>query len=909
MKHKKIIISAALSFTVLLTSFAAAIVMPQMQPKAKYLSVADIQGIVDQITSEEAVATEVIEIDPYLANAVDTKFEEIWTSNKLSGGDSQVSQRDWDKYKSDTPKANMTYAEATFYDRLDDIAERFLTDSSADAVYMSIYDLYAMSGVAFSDLGLSKQDAYRIAEWFLYNNPQYYFLRPKFLTTSSAFYLSTYDFGWSGVKRADVTDTMFDTFDEWIYSVNDDEVTIYQTEMSAHRLLCTTLSYQQSAYDQSVYSSVFYNKTVCAGYSGAFQIICNASGIDCVTALSTAHAWNLIQLEDGNWYAVDLTWNDSLDGYYIFNSGASSSCKYDSKNEHVSDALWTRWSPNIASADYIPTVYDTTGSHNAPMTLESPVNLQSYFNSDTSATISWDYVQNATGYDVEVYTGLSLVGQMRVSAEYVQLNNIQQYTDIEIKVRSTATVDGFTYASAWSEYTLYPQHVILPHDIKVDLVDSIATITWEGYDNRTYEFEFYSNENYTDLLTRTAVDTRTLVIRNLKPEYEYFGRVRTVRNNNGMTERSDWVNFDIKANQKVDDVPVVPDKPDDPVQPSVPKEDFTISAPSKLSSDMISKTMCSINWNKVNNALYYEIKASTDAAGNNCVVSATVTGTSVTLNNVVAEYDYYFHIRAVGTNEDKTYYSDWETILMHAAEKQDNVPSTPVQPQPESPDIPDEPVSPSQPEVPDNFTLSIPSGLNANMISDSMCSINWNSVSDADHYEIKASIDPDGNDCTVNTDFSGTSVTLNNVVAEYDYYFHIRAVANRNGQVYYSDWAKILMHEAEMPDTPVQNGTTEQDVPTTSDISVYSPSDLNTVINDNVCFVSWTNTGSISRTDLEVSLYDDFRSVFCSSPVYGDSIGLGNVVSGWTYYVRVRSVKIVDGQEYYSDWVCSQFAK
>lgn len=43
-KHKKIIVSALLSLTVLAGSFAAAFAVPAFQPKAKYLSVADIRG-------------------------------------------------------------------------------------------------------------------------------------------------------------------------------------------------------------------------------------------------------------------------------------------------------------------------------------------------------------------------------------------------------------------------------------------------------------------------------------------------------------------------------------------------------------------------------------------------------------------------------------------------------------------------------------------------------------------------------------------------------------------------------------------------------------------------------------------------------------------------------------------------
>ena len=57
--------------------------------------------------------------------------------------------------------------------------------------------------------------------------------------------------------------------------------------------------------------------TVCEGYSEAFQLLCQREGIPCITVVGTAngggHAWNYVQMEDGVWYAVDLTWDDQDD--------------------------------------------------------------------------------------------------------------------------------------------------------------------------------------------------------------------------------------------------------------------------------------------------------------------------------------------------------------------------------------------------------------------------------------------------------------------------------------------------------------------------------------------------------------------------------------------------------------------
>ncbi len=56
---------------------------------------------------------------------------------------------------------------------------------------------------------------------------------------------------------------------------------------------------------------------ICLGYTSAFQLMMDALDIECVTVHGSAHdrqedhAWNLVRLE-GDWYAVDVTWNDPV---------------------------------------------------------------------------------------------------------------------------------------------------------------------------------------------------------------------------------------------------------------------------------------------------------------------------------------------------------------------------------------------------------------------------------------------------------------------------------------------------------------------------------------------------------------------------------------------------------------------
>lgn len=54
---------------------------------------------------------------------------------------------------------------------------------------------------------------------------------------------------------------------------------------------------------------------VCEGYAEAFKLLCDKAGIPCITVTGTAgggHKWNYVKMEDGNWYAVDVTWDDPM---------------------------------------------------------------------------------------------------------------------------------------------------------------------------------------------------------------------------------------------------------------------------------------------------------------------------------------------------------------------------------------------------------------------------------------------------------------------------------------------------------------------------------------------------------------------------------------------------------------------
>lgn len=84
----------------------------------------------------------------------------------------------------------------------------------------------------------------------------------------------------------------------------------------AHDYLTNRIDYTFNVpYDQTAYSAAVNGKTVCAGYTHAFQYMMQKMGIPCSYVLGYAgggyHAWNLVKL-DGEHYAMDVTWDDPL---------------------------------------------------------------------------------------------------------------------------------------------------------------------------------------------------------------------------------------------------------------------------------------------------------------------------------------------------------------------------------------------------------------------------------------------------------------------------------------------------------------------------------------------------------------------------------------------------------------------
>lgn len=96
----------------------------------------------------------------------------------------------------------------------------------------------------------------------------------------------------------------------------------YDKIKRVHDYLIETIEYTKTENAYNIYGALVEKKCVCEGYALAFQYFMNELDINSIIVcgdvkygdgtlwlLGDKHAWNYVKV-DGNWYAVDTTWDD-----------------------------------------------------------------------------------------------------------------------------------------------------------------------------------------------------------------------------------------------------------------------------------------------------------------------------------------------------------------------------------------------------------------------------------------------------------------------------------------------------------------------------------------------------------------------------------------------------------------------
>lgn len=195
--------------------------------------------------------------------------------------------------------------------------------------------------VNFSSLNLTKEEAVAVWKTYIDDNPLYYWFSNQIGYTET--YLALYVDGdyLNGSVRAECNEIIYGKIKEYLSCVQS-ETSAYQVALAFHDKIINAIDYaydskgnpETAKWAHSVMGVFEEVGGVCESYAKAFQLLLNMRGIDNIfvtgqgvsNGRGEAHAWNMIKLDDGQWYWCDLTWDDSPEymwgiyyGYFCVN--------------------------------------------------------------------------------------------------------------------------------------------------------------------------------------------------------------------------------------------------------------------------------------------------------------------------------------------------------------------------------------------------------------------------------------------------------------------------------------------------------------------------------------------------------------------------------------------------------------
>lgn len=192
----------------------------------------------------------------------------------------------------DSDYAAQALIDACTYGVKTDISELHLTESQLEDLFFQLYDSGKLP-------------------WYTdYTYTYYYDKDTNYMLEFEPVYLdeSTYDRALYEQKVAQFLQT-------YVHEGMDPA----QMALSIHDGLVVSCIYDETLEKNTGYDLLVNGSTVCAGYAQAYQDLLTRVGIESVVVTSEAmeHAWNLVQL-DGQWYHVDVTWDDPTPDNYGF---------------------------------------------------------------------------------------------------------------------------------------------------------------------------------------------------------------------------------------------------------------------------------------------------------------------------------------------------------------------------------------------------------------------------------------------------------------------------------------------------------------------------------------------------------------------------------------------------------------
>lgn len=205
-----------------------------------------------------------------------------------------------------------------FYEGMDAIVKEFHT---SDQSFSETSDGY-LPALNYKQLALSLDEAGAVWAAYMMDHPLYYWLTNIIGYTSKSLYLKVDRAYYQAEDRQRYHAMIYQAVYEMALSV-EGETSAYQLALAYHDRILAGMDYAYEADGRTPSKDIsahnilgFFEKGfgVCESYAKVFQLLLNYSDVENVYVVGTTagggHAWNMLKLDDGNWYWFDLTWDD-----------------------------------------------------------------------------------------------------------------------------------------------------------------------------------------------------------------------------------------------------------------------------------------------------------------------------------------------------------------------------------------------------------------------------------------------------------------------------------------------------------------------------------------------------------------------------------------------------------------------
>lgn len=381
-------------------------------------------------TQEAVLPTGLIEPEIMTIDVVEE--EQVYDATELMCEEdlnaSAIYANDWDKYSSNYFYNQLSAEEKQVWDALDALCLRYLTGT--EDIRSTIYKGATYYVTDFVNCG--SVNGNKIIKMFRYSNPQYYFLDTAIWSSSRGNYraMGVYSKFANGAARATETANVKAQAEAWV-SMAAGYATDEQKVKAIHDAIVNKVDYNHDIYSatfdddvalsQTAYSTLCMDKTVCAGYAQALQMICNAAGVDAISVTSKDHQWNKVRIND-SWYNVDATWADqTVNGYVLYYYFERNDAVYDGDEatyaaSHAEESYWNEYLPactlDSGSTDLVagttPVITQTTatpqisvvvanGTNNITISSATPGAIIYYTTDGTEPSASYTKATKYTG--------------------------------------------------------------------------------------------------------------------------------------------------------------------------------------------------------------------------------------------------------------------------------------------------------------------------------------------------------------------------------------------------------------------------------------------------------------------------------------------------------------------------------